>query len=230
MGMNPTAPTQMAPRLNTSILAGVEKRLLIWTAKRLPAGIHSDHLTAAAALAMVGIGACFWMGTASRIALASIIPLLCLNWFGDSLDGTVARVRRMERPRYGYYVDHVLDAIGFAAVIAGLVLGHYMSMAIGLGFACAYYLLVLEVALAAHAGRAFRMSFWHLGPTELRIVLAVGVMQLLRSPDVTLFGSRWLLFDVGALCAIAGLAVTFTVSAIGNIRALYREEPLGGRA
>ncbi len=227
--MNTPATARLATRLNTSVLAGIEKRLLIRIAERLPAAINSDHLTVSAALAMAGIGLCFWMAPTSRFALACVIPLLVVNWFGDSLDGTVARVRRVERPCYGYYVDHVLDAIGFAAVMIGLVLGHYMSLAIGLGFTCAYYLLVIEVALAAHAGQGFRMSFWHLGPTELRIVLAAGVVQLWRSPEVTLLGSRWLLFDVGGLCGILGLCLTFATSAIATTRALYRDEPLAGR-
>src|SRR3954470_24335868 len=126
-------------RLHTSLLAASEKRLLIWIAERLPRWINSDHLTFAGFAAMVGIGACFWAGGQ---ALWLVIPLLFLNWFGDSLDGTVARVRRCERPRYGYYVDHVLDAIGFAALFGGLILGGHMSPIAGLGFLAAYYLLV----------------------------------------------------------------------------------------
>ena len=102
-------------RLHDSLLAASEKRLLIWIAERLPLWINSDHLTFTGFAAMAGIGACFWAGGA---ALALVIPLLFVNWFGDSLDGTVARVRHHERPRYGYYVDHVLDAVGFAALLA----------------------------------------------------------------------------------------------------------------
>ena len=186
----------------------------------------SDHLTAVAALAMLGVGGCFWAGGAVPLAVLGTIPLLAVNWFGDSLDGTLARVRHQERPRYGYYVDHVLDAVGFAALIGGLILGGYMTPAIGLGFLSAYYALVVEIALAAHARGIFKMAFWHIGPTELRIVLAAGSIMLLRSPAVVLFGSEWLLFDVGAVVGIAGLAITFTVSAIQNGKALYDEERL----
>src|SRR5215471_11711434 len=98
-------------RVHEAMTAGIEKRLLIWIAERLPAWVNSDHLTFLGAVAMLGTGACFWLGGA---ALALVIPLLAVNWFGDSLDGTLARVRNRQRPRYGYYVDHVLDAIGFA--------------------------------------------------------------------------------------------------------------------
>ncbi len=118
------------------------------------------------------------------------VLLLVVNWFGDSLDGTLARVRSHERPRYGFYVDHVLDAVGILFVIGGLVLGGFMSLAIGAGFLIAYYLLTIEIALATHTVGTFRISYWKFGPTELRILLAVGTLQLLRSPDVTLFGTR----------------------------------------
>ena len=118
--MTPSASSELAGRVNTSVLAGAEKRLLTWIAERLPQTVNSDHLTVLGGLAMLGVGVCFWAGAHSRPAIAGVVPLLALNWFGDSLDGTLARVRRVERPRYGYYVDHVLDAIGFAALVAGL--------------------------------------------------------------------------------------------------------------
>jgi phosphatidylglycerophosphate synthase len=216
-------PYQQAVRLHTSVLADSEKRLLVWMAARVPAWMNSDHLTTAATLAMVAAGACFWIGGR---ALPFVIVFLAVNWFGDSLDGTLARVRRQERPRYGYYVDHVLDAVGFAALMGGLALGGHMSPLIALVFLCAYFLLLIEIALAAHACGTFRLAFWHIGPTELRILLSVGVLQLMRSQTVTLFGHRWLLFDVGCAAGIAGLLITFAVSAVRNGAALYREERL----
>ena len=224
--MSATFTFHQAVRQHTSVLAAAEKRLLIRIAERLPRWVSSDHLTAVGALAMIGVGACFWAGGESRVVLAAVLPLLALNWFGDSLDGTLARVRHQERPRYGYYVDHVLDAVGFAALFGGLILGGFMSMPIGLGFLSAYYLLVVEIALAAHARGTFRIAFWHVGPTELRILLALGVLQLLRAPDVSMFGARWLLFDIGGAVGIAGLIFTFVVSAIRNGSALFREERL----
>jgi archaetidylinositol phosphate synthase len=224
--MSATSTYQPAVRLHTSVLAAAEKRLLVRIAGRLPLAINSDHLTAAAAVAMLGVGVCFWIGGSVPMALTAIIPLLAVNWFGDSLDGTLARVRRQERPRYGYYVDHVLDAVGFAALMGGLVLGGFMSTGIGLGFLSAYYVLLVEVALAAQARGTFRIAFWRVGPTELRILLAVGSLMLLRSPTVVLSGSRWLLFDIGGIAGIAGLAITFAVAAIQNGKALYNEERL----
>jgi phosphatidylglycerophosphate synthase len=210
-------------REHGSLLAASEKRLLIRLAGALPSWMNSDHLTFAGTAAMAGIGACFWIGGA---ALALVIPLLAVNWFGDSLDGTLARVRKQERPRYGYYVDHVLDAVGFACVFGGLMLGGHLGPLQGLAFLAAYYLVVAEISMATHARGVFRLSFLKVGPTEMRIALAAGTLQLMRSDAVTLFGHRWLLFDVGATIGIAGLVLAFTAAAIRNGVALYREEPM----
>jgi phosphatidylglycerophosphate synthase len=210
-------------RVHEAVTANLEKKLLIWIANRLPAWINSDHLTSLGAAAMLGTGVCFWIG---GVALSMVIPLLALNWFGDSLDGTLARVRNRQRPRYGYYVDHVLDATGFAALVGGLILGGHMTAWIGLSFLAAYFLLLVEIALATHARGVFTISFFKLGPTELRILLAAGTLQLMRADAVQLFGHRWPLFDVGGAVGIAGFLLTFAMAAIRNGAALYREEKL----
>jgi archaetidylinositol phosphate synthase len=221
---------QREKRVHTSLLAAIEKRCLIWMARRIPPAVNSDHLTALGALAMPLLCLCYGAAPQRPWALVLGVLLLAVNWFGDSLDGTLARVRGHERPRYGFYVDHVLDAVGILFVIGGLVLAGFMSLAIGAGFLIAYYLLTIEIALATHTVGTFRISYWKFGPTELRILLAAGTLQLLRSPEVTLFGSRFLLFDVGGAIAIAGLLMTATVAAIGNTRTLYRAEPLPAAA
>jgi phosphatidylglycerophosphate synthase len=216
-----------AARVQTSLLASVEKRCLIWLAERMPGPVNSDHLTVLAGLSMLAAGVCYWIG--SPAALLTAVVLLAVNWFGDSLDGTLARVRRHERPRYGFYVDHVLDVLCILFIFAGLVLGGHMSLALGGGFLVAYYLLMIEIALATHAVGIFRISFWKFGPTELRILLAIGTLRLLQSDFVTIAGSKYLLFDVGGAVAIAGLGLTFIVSTIANTRALYKAEPLPRR-
>ena len=210
-------------REHTSVLADSEKRLLVRIAGQLPRWVNSDHLTTLGAVAMAGVGASFWIGGA---ALLLVIPLLGLNWFGDSLDGTLARVRNRQRPRYGYYVDHVLDAVGFACLFGGLMLGGHMSLTMGLAFLAAYYLLAVEISLATHARGTFKLAFLKVGPTELRILLAIGTVQLMRSDLVLIFGRQWLLFDVGGAVAIAGFLVAFVAGAIRNGVALYREERL----
>ena len=194
--------TPRETRVHTSLLAAVEKRCLIWMARRIHPAVNSDHLTAMGALAMPLICLSYWLAPNHPAALVAVVFLLMVNWFGDSLDGTLARVRGHERPRYGFYVDHVAGRARHLFVIGGLALGGFMSLAIGAGFLIAYYLLTIEIALATHTVGTFRIWYWKFGPTELRILLAVGTLQLLRSADVTLFGTHYLLFDIGGAVAI----------------------------
>ena len=215
-----------ATRVHTSVLAAAEKQLLVWMAGRLPRWMNSDHLTLLAGVAMAAAGACYWIGPSSPVAMSAAILFLAINWFGDSLDGTLARVRHHERPRYGFYVDHVLDVIGILCQLAGFALGGVMTPLVAAGFLIAYYLLMVEIALATHAAGTFRISFWKFGPTELRIVLAIGTLQLMRAPHVTVAGQQFLLFDIGGIVAILGLLVTFAVSALKTGRLLYTLEPL----
>jgi phosphatidylglycerophosphate synthase len=222
-------PPQTEIRIQASLLATVEKRCLVWMARRLPDGIGSDHLTAVGALAMLAAGICYWQAPRHPGALLLVVVLLAVNWFGDSLDGTLARVRGQERPRYGFYIDHVLDVLGILFLFAGLVAGGFMTPIVGAGFLLAYYLLTIEIALATHTVGTFRISYWKMGPTELRLLLAIGTLQLLRSPDVGILGSRYLLFDIGGAIAVAGLLATFVASAVSNTRTLYRREPLPPR-
>ena len=101
---------QEAERAQLSLLAPIEKRCLIWLAKRAPRWMHSDHLTALGLIALLAAGFCYWYSRWNPLALLLVIVCLAVNWAGDSLDGTLARVRNKQRPRYGFYVDHVLDA------------------------------------------------------------------------------------------------------------------------
>jgi phosphatidylglycerophosphate synthase len=210
------------------MLAAAEKKLLIRIARRMPSFVNSDHLTALGAAAMLGAGACYAVAPAMPWALLLAIVMLAVNWFGDSLDGTLARARGHERPRYGFYVDHVLDAVGILFLIGGLFAGGFVSMGPAAAFLIAYFLLTIEIALATHSLGTFRISYWKFGPTELRILLAAGTMQLLHSPWSTIAGHRVLLFDTGTAVGAAVLLLTFVVSAVRNTRQLYRLEPLPG--
>jgi archaetidylinositol phosphate synthase len=217
-------------RVHGSLLAAAEKRLLIRMASRLPDWVNSDHLTALGALAMVAAGLSYAVAPIWPWALVMVVVFLTVNWFGDSLDGTLARVRHHERPRYGFYVDHVLDAVGILFLIGGLVAGGFLHIAPAAAFLVAYYLLTIEIALATHALGTFRISYWKFGPTELRILLAMGTLQLLNSPWSTIGGHEVLLFDIGTAVGAAGLLITFTVSAVSNTRKLYAMEPLPAKA
>src|SRR4051812_12498965 len=211
-----------------SVLAAAEKRLLITIARRLPAAITSDHLTllAFASMCLAGVG--YGMAYDHRGWLWVPVGALALNWFGDSLDGTLARVRRLERPRFGFYVDHVVDIVGLTALMSGLAVSGFMSPVVALAWLVAYLLVSAEVFLATCVHSVFRMSFAGVGPTELRILLAVGTVALWNDPHVTVPSlGRVPLFDFGGVVAIVGLAVALAVSVSRNIAALARMEPGG---
>ena len=220
-------PAASHVRLNSSVLANAEKRSLVWMASRLPGWVNSDHLTALAALAMAGAGAAFWAAGTWSPALLLVVLALVVNWFGDSLDGTLARVRRHERPRYGFYVDHVLDIVGITVLVGGIALSGFMTPVIALVLLVAYLLVSGEVFLATAVNGQFRMSFFGFGPTELRIVLAAGALKLLGGGTVNPFGlGDVLLFDVGGVVATLGLAIALVTNATRTTVALYKAEPL----
>src|SRR5688500_19248069 len=213
-------------RQNTSVLAAAEKRALIWMAERLPRWINSDHLSALGLISMAGAGLAFWLTGSDPVAGASLVVLcLVLNWFGDSLDGTVARVRDQQRPRYGYYVDHVLDLAGTAMLFAGLAASGYMAPTVAVLVVAAYYLVSAETFLATHSRGVFKMAFLGVGPTELRVLLAAGAIALINTPMVAPFGIEPVrLWDLGGIIGSAGMGGVFIASTMGNGKGVY-----GGR-
>ncbi len=170
-------------RVNRSLLAVAERRVLVWLALRLPARIHSDHLTALSVVGTALASAAFALARVFPLALVGVAVGLAVNWFGDSLDGTLARLRRQERPRYGFYVDHVLDVVGAAVLMGGMAVSGYMTPLVALGVLVAYLLVSAEVFLATAAGGDFRLSFVRIGPTELRLLISAGAPALLLWPD-----------------------------------------------
>jgi phosphatidylglycerophosphate synthase len=212
-------------REHKAITASAEKRLLIFIANRLPRVINSDHLTALALVAMAMAGGAFAAARWDRRALWFVVIALVLNWFGDSLDGTLARVRRVERPRYGFYVDHVLDILGATLLFVGLACSSFMTPTIALALLTAYLLVAGEVFLATAVHGVFRMSVGGIGPTELRILLALGAVALLRDPHLTIGTFTVRLFDVGGLLGAAGLLGAFGLSVVRNASALAVAEP-----
>ena len=215
-----------ATRDSTSFLVAAERRCLLWLAARVPRAINSDHLTALALAAMAGAGACYWAARVNRQWLLGVVVCLAANWFGDSLDGTVARLRQHQRPRYGFYVDHVVDCFGVAFLLGGLALSGFMSPLVSMALLAAYFMLSIEIYLATYCLRVFKLSFAGVGPTELRVLIAIGSLALIRDPHVDVLGGTFKLFDVGGVVAIAGMLVVLLCSVANNVRALYREEPI----
>jgi phosphatidylglycerophosphate synthase len=211
-----------APREKAFLLAEPEQRLLHAIARRLPARVRPDHLTALALAAAVGFAAAaaanwFWACAA----------LLVVHWFGDSLDGTLARVRRAERPRYGYYLDHLADAAATALVGLGLGLSGEMHLAVALGLVIAYLALSINTYLETQALGRFTLGYGRLGPTEARVLLfgLLAAVALGARADVSLLGQSLTLLDLASGGAAVVMLAAGAVRAAGNLRTLADQEP-----
>ncbi|PYX39203.1 MAG: hypothetical protein DMG81_09895 [Acidobacteria bacterium] len=158
----------------------------------------------------------------NRHYLLAVIACLAVNWLGDSLDGTLARVRRQQRPRYGFYVDHMVDSFGAVAMMGGLALSGYMHPWIAMGLLLAFLVLSIQSYLATYTLGEFRLSFWSFGPTELRLLLAVGNLALLRWPVV--LRGHYRLFDIGGTIGLAGMSLMIVFFTVKNGYRLYCEE------
>lgn len=215
-----------ATRIQESMISGVERRTLIWLAQRTPTWINSDHLTLLGFVSQCLAGVCYALSRLNPDFLLVGIVCLALNWLGDSLDGTLARVRNRQRPRYGFYVDHITDTIGAFFLMGGLAVSGYVHSGIALGMLVAFLMLSIEAYLATHTLGKFQLSYWKFGPTEIRILLAIGNLALLSHPTVKLFGTQVRLFDLGGVVAIAGMALMLIVSAVRHTIQLYKQERL----
>jgi len=215
-----------AARINRSFTASAEKRALHWMAARTPRWITSDHLTALGFAAQIAAGISYALARHHRGALLLVIACLLLNWVGDSLDGTLARVRHQQRPRYGFYVDHIVDIFGACALMLGLGCSGLLHWPIAAAMLVAFLLLSAESYLATYTLSIFQLSQGLFGPTEVRIFLALGNLELLRTPFATLFGHRILLFDLGGAIAAVVMMTMAAVTAVRHTAELYRQEPL----
>ena len=213
-----------AKRVQQSFTAAAEKRVLVWMAERTPAWIGSDTLTLIGFLGQVMAGVSYALARYHRYWLVIGIGFLALNWLGDSLDGTLARVRQQQRPRYGFYVDHMIDSFGAVCMMGGLALSRYMYPHLAIGLLVVFLLLSVQSYLATYTLGEFRLSFWKFGPTELRLLLMVGNLALLRWPIV--LGHRLRLFDVGGSIGLLGMTVMLLVITVRNTYRLYQEERL----
>lgn len=211
-------------RVQESLTSGPEKRVLLWMAIRTPSWINSDHLTALGFVAQVMAGVSYALALGNRDWLLAAIVCLALNWVGDSLDGTLARVRQKQRPRYGFYVDHMVDSFGAVALMGGLALSGYMHPWIAIGLLVAFLLLSIQSYLATYTLGEFQLSFWSFGPTELRILLAAGNLALFRWPLV--LHGQYRLFDIGGVVGLAGMVLMTVFFTARNTRRLFVQERL----
>jgi archaetidylinositol phosphate synthase len=216
-----------APRTAEFVLKRFEKWALPRLAARLPEWVVPDHMTVLGLFAstMVGIGYALTNRHEAWLWFAS--ALLVVNWFGDSLDGTLARYRRIERPRYGYYLDHLTDAYSTLAIALGLGFSPYMLISVGLAIGLAYLLLSINVYLETHVFDAFRFSYGNLGPTEVRLILIVlNTIAVTIGPlPFGILGFGATVFDIAGLAAALAMLGMLLLRAIRNLRTLARLEP-----
>jgi len=198
----------------------------MWMVARLPRWVTSDGLTILGLSAQIGAGLFYLLSRYNKYWLLAVIACIVLNWFGDSMDGTLARVRNQQRPRYGFYIDHIVDIFGATALMFGLGLSGFAHWPVAIAMLVAFLLLSAESYLATYTLSCFQMSQGVFGPTEIRILLIIGNLVLLRSPYSMIFGHSYLLFDLGgvvAAVAMTAMALTITVR---HTAELYHQEPL----
>ena len=219
-----TPEFKSAVRQQTSLLAPLERVCLSWLARNMPPCIKPDHLTLLGFGAMLVAGVCYALAKWWPPALLIVNLCLAVNWFGDSLDGTLARARNKQRPRYGFYVDHIIDAFGILFIICGLALSGYMTWTIALAVLVVYFMISIDVYLATYTIGTFKLSFYKISPTELRILLAIGNIRAMSHPTAHALGDSYLFFDIGAVVAMVLMAVVLVVSVTRNTITLYRAE------
>src|SRR3954471_24410353 len=215
-----------AVRVQETFVTSAEKRALRWLAERMPRWVNSDHLTALGFVAQFMVGVSYALAGGDKRWLWAATFFLAVNWFGDSLDGTVARYRNRQRPRYGFYVDHVIDSFGAIFLCGGLALSGFMSPMVAMVLLVAFLALSIEVYLATYCLGRFKLGHFWFGPTELRIFLGIGNVALLTHAHVHFLGAEYLLFDLGGVVAAIGMFFMLVVSAIRHTMVLYREERL----
>src|SRR3954447_8893128 len=220
-----------ADREPNFLFANAEKRLLRVIAARLPRWIVPDDLTRLGVAAAVAICAAYQLSNDGRWWLWVASALLVVHWLGDSLDGTLARVRGIERPRYGYYLDHLVDALSTACIGIGLGLSPFMLLAVGALIVVAYLMLSINVYLESYALGCFSIGYGKVGPTEVRVLLIAlnTALALGLGLDFKLAGIGMTVFDVVGL-GIAGVMCALMMGrAASNLRRLGRDEPAASR-
>jgi archaetidylinositol phosphate synthase len=222
-------PNMDAPRSKQFLLAQAEGRALEWIARRLPAWVMPDHMTALGVLAAFGIAGAYLLSNGDKAWLWAASALLVVHWLGDSLDGTLARVRRIERPRYGYYLDHLVDALATAVIGLGLGLSPWMLLAVGLTIVIAYLVLSINTYLETYAFGVFTLGYGRLGPTEARLALiAVNTLVALGvGVGFEIAGLGLTVLDLVGLGIAAAMVAALVGRAARNLRTLAAQEPAG---
>jgi len=221
-----------AEREPSFLLARPERRLLEAIAARLPRRVLPDDLTLLGVAAAVAICGAYQLSNDSRAWLWVASALLVVHWLGDSLDGTLARVRGIQRTRYGYYLDHLVDAAATAAIGIGLGLSPFMLLSVGTLLVVAYLVLSINVYLESYALGRFSIGYGLIGPTEVRLLLIAlnAALALGLELRFDVLGTGLTALDVAGVALAVGMVLLLAGRAVRNLRALAREEPAAARA
>ena len=220
-----------AERTESFLLAAPEKRFLRWLARKLPTWILPDDMTALGVAAAIGVAVAYQLSNESLDWLWVASGLLVIQWIGDSLDGTLARVRGIERPTYGYYLDHLVDAVATAAIGIGLGLSPFMLLSVGTLIVVAYLILSINVYLESFAFNRFSIGYGKIGPTEIRLILIAlnTALALQLGLDFRLVGLDLTVFDVVGIGIASVMIVLLIGRSFKNLRELARKEPAATR-
>lgn len=214
-------------RVNQSITSSLEKRVLLWFAANMPGCISPDLLSLIGFLAAVLIGISYVLSKNQPVFLWIACLGFVLNWFGDSMDGTLARYRKIERPRYGYFLDHSIDVISLTVILTGLGFSGYSRLELAWAVNVLYLLLTLYTTLVNFTSNQFQISFGLLGPTEIRI------LAIIASIWVYFDGSKFIRLPFGDFTFYEAILLSlvfiflpvYLISTTSQIITLYREDP-----
>ena len=165
-------------RIQGNLLARAERRLLTWLCARLPGWVKPDQLTTLGLIGAAMVLAGYAASGMDRLWLWLAIAGFIVHWFGDSLDGSLARYRQIERPRFGYFIDHSADGLGNLMIVGGLGLSPFVRLDVSLAALAGYYLMSIHAFLAVRVLGELRLSYVAAGPTELRLAL-IGMTLLM---------------------------------------------------
>lgn len=227
VGLGSKRGTGDVERINASLSGRIERPLLQWLCIRMPAWVTSDQLTglgvAGAGLAFLG----YWLSHYSPAYLWLACAGVVLNWFGDSLDGSLARHRSRERPRYGFFLDHMTDTMAMALIALGIGCSPYGAITSAMAVLLAYYLMVILTMVTSKTTGVFAISFAGIGPTEIRLFIVACTMAafVFPTPVFEFQETQFTLYDA-VMVGLAGLLVaTCIVQAIKTARMLARQDP-----
>ena len=226
--------TENSKRIQTSFLNAAEKKALVWLAERQPKWVDSDMLTYIGHVGAILIALGFILANLSVHFLWISILGFFVNWYGDSLDGTLARVRKQQRPVYGFYIDHTMDAINETLMFMGAGMSPFMRFDLACVLLVVYLMLTLNVAMNAHLRGEFRLTYAKLGPTELRIICVIACLVLIGVKPLQTFSwgipvsgglFEMKILDVVGLVILVALVVIYFVTIAQDARYYAKIDP-----